>query len=260
MFLAHAADNHVSDVYQLNLNPNHPIADRLDMFGNFGYYENSNYSQYRFGWPGLIYHVEPWLQLWGGLDAYYTDNDHAADQLELRPFAGVKFFVPNKAKIILFNYTRYEHRNFENLTTHDWTGYERIRSRFGAEVPLTSRAGAWETKTFYALADVEPFYRFDKNEWDPAASARRHWLHLERTDAAGDDLYRPVHAFGDRQSLEHSENVIELNLKIALARTFWNGCLIRGSKNVLAGGGGKMNQNYRNEPQFIPCPKASCGG
>ena len=218
MFLAHAADNHVSDVYQLNLNPNHPIADRLDMFGNFGYYENSNYSQYRFGWPGLIYHVEPWLQLWGGLDAYYTDNDHAADQLELRPFAGVKFFVPNKAKIILFNYTRYEHRSFENLTTHDWTGYERIRSRFGAEVPLTSRAGAWEPKTFYALADVEPFYRFDKNEWDPV-QVRGGIGYILNERMRLELIYTGQFTrLATDSSLEHSANTIELNLRIAFSK------------------------------------------
>ncbi len=216
VFLAHAADDPVSDVYQFNLNPNHPLTDRLDMFGNFGYYENSNYSQYRFGWPGLIYHVEPWLQLWGGLDAYYTDNDHAADQLELRPFAGLKLFIPNQAKIVLYNYTRYEYRNFENLTTHDWSGYGRIRSRFGVEVPLTSRADAWETKTFYALTDVEPFYRFDKNEWDPVnvrgglGYILNKRMRLELIYTA--QFTRP----SSGSPLEHSENVIELNFKIAL--------------------------------------------
>ena len=82
---ARAADN----LYEFNVNPVAPIAGNWSGFGNFGYHEQpDNYSQYRFGWPGLIYRATDWLQLWGGLDSYYTDNYHSADTLELGGKAG----------------------------------------------------------------------------------------------------------------------------------------------------------------------------
>ena len=97
----------------------------------------------------------------------YTDNERSADKLELRPFAGVKLFVPNDIKWTLYNFTRYEFRDTQNLDTHDWTAYSRLRSRFGVEFPLTSRERAWEPRTWYGLADVEPIFRFDHNTIDP---------------------------------------------------------------------------------------------
>jgi hypothetical protein len=36
--------------------------------------------------------------LWGGLISTYTANELEADKLELRPFGGVKFFLPNQIK------------------------------------------------------------------------------------------------------------------------------------------------------------------
>ena len=165
--IAHATDDENGE-YQLNINPHVKATDQLSTFGNFGYfYDPHQYSKFRFGWPGLIYRANSWLQFPGGLDAYYTDNFGSANTLELRPFAGVKFFVPNKAKITLYNYTRYEYRSTENQDTGQWNGYSRIRSRFGTEFPLTARACAWKPRTFYALTDVELFYRFDKDALEP---------------------------------------------------------------------------------------------
>ena len=70
----------------------------------------------------------------------YTDNEDSANQLELRPFTGVKLFVPNNIKWNIYNFTRYEYRALQDQDTYDWNNYSRIRSRFGVEFPLTSRA------------------------------------------------------------------------------------------------------------------------
>jgi hypothetical protein len=165
--IAQATDDENGE-YQLILNPHAKVTDQLSTFGNFGYYYDPHeYNKFRFGWPGANYKVNSWLQGLGGLDAYYTDNFGSANTLELRPFAGVKFFVPNKAKITLYNYTRYEYRDTENQDTGQWSAYSRIRSRFGIVFPLTARACAWDPKTFYALTDVEQFYRFDLDSWEP---------------------------------------------------------------------------------------------
>ncbi len=48
---------------------------------------------------GLTYSVTKWLQISAGLRGYYTDNKVNADKLELRPFAGVKLYLPNGNKI-----------------------------------------------------------------------------------------------------------------------------------------------------------------
>jgi hypothetical protein len=215
---AQATDDENNE-YQFNVNAHARITDQFSTFGNFGYFSEPNdYSKYRFGWPALNYQANAWLQLSGGLDAYYTDNDQSADTLELRPFAGLKLFVPNRAKISLYNYTRYEYRDFENLDTHDWSGYSRIRSRFGVEFPLTSRARAWAPETFYALADIEPFYRFDRNEWDPLRV--RGGLGYVVSDRVRLELIYTAQFDRSKADspLEFNNNIIRLNLRIGLNR------------------------------------------
>jgi hypothetical protein len=207
------------NIYELNINPHAPIIGDLSSFGNFGYYgQNDTYSKYRFGWPSLLYQVSPWLQLIGGLDSYYTDNYQSTDTLELRPYGGVKLFVPNKTRITIYNYTRYEFRDTEDLDTHEWSSYSRIRSRFGVEFPLISRSEAYQPKTFYTLADVEPFYRFDTDEWDPlrvrgglgyVLSDR---IRLELIYTAEFDRSAPG------SPLEWNNNTIELNIRIGFSK------------------------------------------
>jgi hypothetical protein len=217
--LARGDDDQNNNEYQFNVNPHHGLTDQIDMFGNFGYFEQpSNYSKYRFGWPGFIYGPKDWLQLWGGLDSYYTDNYNSADTLELRPFAGVKLFVPNDAKIFLYNFTRYEYRAIQNQETHDWDNYSRIRSRFGVEVPLTSRVKAWEPKTFYAFTDVEPFYRFDKGEWDPVR-VRGGLGYVVNDQIRAEIIYTAQFTRSSQNDpLEYTDNIIQLNIKIALRK------------------------------------------
>jgi hypothetical protein len=212
--LARATDDENNE-YQLNVNAHARITDQFSTFGDFGYFRQpDDYSKYRFGWPALIYRAKAWLQLSGGLDAYYTENFQSADTLELRPFAGVKLFVPNHAKILLYNHTCYEYRDTENLDTHDWHSYSRIRSRFGVEFPLASRARAWAPKTFYALTDVEPFYRFDRDEWDPVR-VRGGLGYVVNDRVRVEVIYTAQFDRSDPgQPLEYNNNIIRLNLRI----------------------------------------------
>jgi Protein of unknown function (DUF2490) len=133
-----ASDDQI-DECQLNLCPHYDVGDKLSVFGNFGHSDDpGNYEKYRFGWPGLIYSATGWLQLWGGLDAY-IDRYNSANTLELRPFAGLKFSVANKANIRFYNLIRYEYRAIQSRETYSWNSYSRIRSRFGVVVPLLPR-------------------------------------------------------------------------------------------------------------------------
>lgn len=162
-------DGDVQNEYELELSPYYRITDKL--IGNsrleVDYNPDAEYTAYKVGLPGLTYIINDWLQLWAGLLTTYTDNQDNANTLQLRPWAGVKLFVPNRAKIHLYNYTRFEYPVTENLDTYNWTDNPRLRSRFGVEVPLSARDRAWKPKTWYALADVEPFYEFDHDVIDP---------------------------------------------------------------------------------------------
>jgi len=205
---------------RLTLSPNHPIRGDLSGFANLGYYYNPDkgYSKYYLGWPGLIYAVMPWLQLWGGLDNFYTDNRDTADVLELRPFAGVKVFVPNRAKINLYNLTRYEYRMSENVDSGDWTYVNRIRSRFGVEIPFTSREEAWKEKTFYGIANVEPYYRCDKDMIDPLC-ARGGVAYVLNDRIRIELIYQAKLTRKDKNSpLEHTENIFSLNTRIGMSQ------------------------------------------
>ena len=215
-----AADDDVSNTYRLTLSPHHPIRGTFSGFGDLGYHWNPerDHEAYTILWPRLTYHAAKWAQLSAGLRSLYTDNEDSADKLELRPFAGVKLFLPNEFKWQIYNYTRYDFRDTQDRDTHEWTDYHRVRSRFGAEFPLTSREQAWQPKTWYGLADVEPFYRFDTDRIDPLVARggigyvlserlRVEFIyHAQFTRPAGSG------------SLEFTENIFRVNIKNGLAK------------------------------------------
>jgi len=217
---ARAADDSVANEFRLILSPYHRITDKLTGFGTFAYYWNPDrdFHTYQFAYPGLNYSVNRTLQLAGGLDTRYTNDEESADRLELRPFAGVKLLVPNQIKWNIYNYSRYEHRVLENLDTHDWSHIDRIRSQFGVEFPLTSQSRAWQPKTWYGLAFVEPFYRFDTDRIDPLRLGTgigyivNDDFRLEFTYYA--QFTRPAGS----SSPEYTDNIFRLNLKIGLHR------------------------------------------
>jgi len=210
-------DDRIGNEYRLTLFPYHRITDQATGFGYLGYVNNpeKDYQTAYLGW-GMSYSFNSSVQLWGGLIGTYTDNETSADKLELRPFGGVKLFLPNEIKWNIYNFTRYEYRDIQDLDTHNWTGIHRLRSRFGVEFPLTSREKAWQPKTWYALADVEPIYRFDKERIDPLR-VRGGIAYIVSNRVRVEFIYhaqftRPAGSSG----LEYTDNIFRLNVKIAL--------------------------------------------
>ena len=128
---ARGADDDVSDEYRLTLAMHSKITDKVSGNGTLGFFANPDLDTrtYRVQWPDFTYRAARWIQLSGGLLTQYIHDEHKADKLELRPFAGVKLLVPNQIKWNIYNYTRYEHRALENLDTHDWSHIDRIRSK-----------------------------------------------------------------------------------------------------------------------------------
>lgn len=214
---AQAQQDSPASEYRLTLSPHHEIAGDLTGSGEFGYYWNpdDDYETFTGLWPGLNYRATRWLQLFTGLRTLYTDNEFSADTLELRPYAGVKLFLPTDSPWHFYNQTGYEVRHTLDLTADDWTRHDRIRSRFGVEIPLTARDRAWQPKTWYVLADVEPFYRFDRNLVDQVRTRAGigcivgDKLHLELIYAA-----RFTQSTGGHW--DHTENSLRLNVRIGL--------------------------------------------
>jgi len=210
-----AGDDEINDEYRLTFFPGYKITDNVNGFGYVGYVFNPDvdYSSYYLE-TGLTYSPAKWLQIWGGLIGIYTDNEIKSDKLELRPFAGVKMFLPNDWDWRIYNFTRYEFRATEDLDTHDWSDVHRIRSRFGVEIPLGSREKAWQPQSWYALADVEPIYRFDRGTVDPLrfraglGYVMNNWVTLEFQYYA--QFTRP-----NGGSLQYTDNIFRLNIKIA---------------------------------------------
>jgi len=212
------AQDDTGNEYRLTLFPSHRISDQVTGFAYLGYVTNpdKDYRTYYVGWPCAAYSPSQWLQIWGGLVGLYTANQNSSDKLELRPFVGAKFFVPNRAKWNIYNFTRYEYRATEDRSTHDWTSVQRLRSRFGVEFPLASGERAWQPKTFYGLADVEPYYRLDRDQVDPfRLRAGIGYVMNDRTRV--EFIYhaqytRPAGTSG----LSYTDNIFRLNVKIGL--------------------------------------------
>jgi hypothetical protein len=213
------ADQPIGNEYRLTLFPSYRISTNTYGFGYLGYVINpdDDFQTFYLG-KGVNYFLTSRVQLWGGLISTYTDNEESANQLELRPFSGVKVFVPNAIKWNIYNFSRYEYRALEDLETHDWNNYSRIRTRFGVEFPLTSIERAWQPKTWYALADVEPYYRFDKDRIDPLR-VRGGIAYVLSDRVRVEFIYhaqftRPAGSSG----LEYTDNIFRLNIKLAMAK------------------------------------------
>ncbi len=108
---------------------------------------------YRVSFPAVIYHAKPWLEGWGGLIVNWKDNEASGNTRELRPYVGVKVYLPNSAHVHLYDLTRFEWRRITNTDNNTITREQRFRTRPSVEFPLSARA--WQTGTFYGLANVE---------------------------------------------------------------------------------------------------------
>jgi len=217
-------NQNVTNEYRATLFPYHNIKGPWTGFGYLGYVVNpeSDYRLYYVGWPGISYLAKPWLQIWTGFFYIYTDNFYKPDKFEVRPFIGPKFFLPNKRKMNLYNFTRYEYRHTKDHSTDQWTTVHRLRSRFGAEIPLTSIDKAWKPHTFYALGDVEPFFRSDKKSLDPLR-LRAGLAYVSNDRLRFEFIYHAQ--FGRATSddpLEYNQNIFRLNIKLGLHRGILN--------------------------------------
>jgi hypothetical protein len=213
------AQEDIGNEYRITLFPSYKVTDKIGGFSYLGYVWNpeKNYQSYYLGWPCATYTPNTWLQFWGGLIGVYTANESKADQLELRPFGGVKLFLPNTLKWNIYNWTRYEYRALQDRNTHEWNNYSRIRVRFGVEIPLSSKEKAWQPGEFYGLADVEPYYRFDKNQIDPLRFRGGIGYIMKSAPIRVEFIYYSQFTQPTEESgLIYTDNIFRLNIKLGL--------------------------------------------
>jgi len=95
----------------------------------------------------------------------------------------------------------------------EWDG-----RRFGVEFPLASRAKAWQPKSWYVLADVEPIYRFDKDRVDPLRVGGGIG-YIVSSRLRVEFIYHALFTGPSGSSgLEYTDNVLRLNVKIDLGK------------------------------------------
>ncbi len=154
-------DHDITNEYRGTLVTSKPVSDKVILFQYLGYVSSPDKSvkTMYYSPPGIIYKPKPWLEIWGGLFGLYNANKNTANSWEMRPLTGVKTYLPNKKKLNIYNFARFEYRfiNQNNNTTSQ----PRFRNRVGIEAPLKKGDQAWTPKTFYTLADAEPIWRLD---------------------------------------------------------------------------------------------------
>jgi len=217
------AQDDIGNEYRITVFPSHKISGNISGFGYLGYVWNpvKKYQTYYLGWPAGMYIPNKWLQVWGGIVMMFTNNEIASDKLELRPFTGVKLFLPNSMKWNIYSFTRYEFRAIQERNSREWTNSSRLRNRFGIEIPLTSNLHAWQPKTFYALADAEPYYRFDKGQVDPFR-IRAGVGYIMDGRIRMEFIYHAQYTHPNGSSLKYTDNIFRLNIKIGLNKGIIN--------------------------------------
>lgn len=212
------ADNDPSTQYRLSVYPYFPIKGDLTGFGEFTYAGNPerNSDRYYFGFPQMDFKLTKWVGLKGGLRTIYTDNYGSSDRLELRPWLGAKFNIPNPWKWHIYNFARFEYRDTLTLDNGTWSDSFRIRSRLGVEIPLTQRERAWKSKTWYGLADVEPSYRFDEHKIDPVR-LRAGLGYIVSNRLRLEFLYGAQFSRPNNGGLQYTANQFRLNVRFAFA-------------------------------------------
>jgi hypothetical protein len=223
-FPSHAQDDKGNE-YRITLFPSHKITEKITGFAYLGFVWNpeKNYQTYYLGYPAAAYTPSEWLQIWGGVVGLYTNNETTADKLEIRPFIGPKFFLPNKMKWNIYNFTRYEFRGVQNRETHDWSNTSRLRSRFGIEIPLSSLQKAWQPGNFYGLADIEPYYSFDKGQIDPMRIRGGLGYIMKKAPIRIEFIYHAQFTHPEPGSnLQFTDNIFRINIKLGLNKGIIN--------------------------------------
>ena len=159
------AQENIGNEYRLIVVPTYPISKDFFITTYLGYVNNTDskiISTY-IGLPGLFaYKLTDNLQLQAGSFLILNSDNSPAnkDNKEIRYVLGGKINLPNTSNLHLFNWTRYELRDF-NYDDHSLNKTNnRFRSRFAIEFPIGKNA--WQPNSWYGISDFELFYTIEK--------------------------------------------------------------------------------------------------
>ena len=216
-FLNNPARADISNDIRLTAFPYYDFTNHFTIFADLGYAWNRDGQSQVFNMlsPGVYYTFSPWLQVWGGFNNRYSVNASKPDTYEIRPYLGPRLYLPNRWKINLYDYTRFEYRCLDDLETHDWSYSQRIRSRFEADFPLTSTERAWKANTWYTLTSVEPFYVFNGQGFNQLRVSGGIGYIVNNRIRVEFNYYAQFNR-SDGGPLLFTENIFRLNIKIKL--------------------------------------------
>ena len=203
--------------YQFQVVPSHKVGERLTMLSYLGYNksDDEDFETVYLGSPGMDYKINDTLHLRAVWYTRFTDRGHEADSFELRPSLGCKAIFPAD-RMHFYNLTRYEYRSIQRRDDDTWEHFNRIRSRFGVDVPLAARGSEWLPHTWYATADVEPFYELEENLISPV-SARLGIVHILNENMQIEFYYAPQYTRSNTDTpFEETGSIFQLIFKIGL--------------------------------------------
>jgi Protein of unknown function (DUF2490) len=204
------------DEYRFTVSPSYAItADKRWIgVGYFGYYDGPD-RNYDVGYAGLgaMRRISEWADVWMVAQNLRTDNEGAPDVNEYRPAIGFKNYFTRSGPFTFYNFARMEYRIVERDSPGADSEYFRFRDQVGVEFALgetANKPGGW-----YALTDVEAFYRFDVSEWDlmqlraGVGVTINEYVRLELI------YYMQFARAGNDDSFDWTGNIYRLNVKVA---------------------------------------------
>jgi len=207
----------ITNEYRFTQIVSKPVSDKIVLFTYSGY-TRSPEKEFRSIYgspPNMIYILRPGIEFLVGMVAVYTRNDDASHSWEIRPVLGAKFYLPNKWKMQIYSFTRFENRFI--IQNRDLQSIPRIRNRVGLEAPLAKGEKAWKPKSFYTLADIEPIWRLDEKRLQVLRLRGGLGYIFNRTVRA-EFIYHLELSGTDDSPLDHTGNIWRLNLKVLLPR------------------------------------------
>ena len=211
------SDPLVTNEYRFTQIVSKPVSDKIVLFTYSGY-TRSPEKEFRSVYgspPNMIYLVKPWLEILVGMVGVYTKNDDNSHSWEIRPITGVKVYIPNKQKLNIYSFTRFENRFI--IQNGDVQSIPRLRNRFGVEAPLTKTEKGWTTKTFYVMADIEPIWRLDEKRLQ-VLRLRGALGYIFNKNVRAEFIYHTELSGPENRHLDHTGNIWRLNLKVLLPR------------------------------------------
>ena len=151
----------------------HFLSTKTEYFNDIGVRFTLPYSEWTriYARPSISHRFQYWLDGLGGVGVFYTFQDSISDQLEVRPWQGVKLRVPKLGSLRMVHYIRFEQRFVWTLDGSKVEFSPRIRYRLGTRIPIGREK--IEDKSFYVNVDGEVFLNFGTDVEERVADRMR---------------------------------------------------------------------------------------